>query len=119
MVTCVSKLSQSDIVRVDTTKEPAEIIGRVQGVGKKAHGLVKWHGAYILLDSDNGALSTVRLGAGGAKVTRLWKAPEPNRWVGGSWRLSGDSCCVAPASGAAPAGLLCGLPSMLQSWTSR
>lgn len=56
------------------------ILGRVKRVGEKAHGLVPWQGAYIMLDSDNGALialdlSGVATGAG-FKVVRLWKAPE-------------------------------------------
>lgn len=56
------------------------ILGRVKRVGEKAHGLVPWQGAYIMLDSDNGALialdlSSVATGAG-FKVVRLWKAPE-------------------------------------------
>jgi hypothetical protein len=63
-------------------RDPPAVVGRLQGVGKKAHGLVKWHGAYILLDSDNGALTSLRIGVGGAKVQRLWKAPEPNRRAG-------------------------------------
>lgn len=41
--------TQSDVVRVDTTADPPAVIGRVQGIGKKAHGLVKWHNAYITL----------------------------------------------------------------------
>jgi hypothetical protein len=56
------------------------ILGRVQRVGDKAHGLVPWQGAYIMLDSDNGALIALDLtgaGAGaGFRVLRLWKAPE-------------------------------------------
>lgn len=28
-------------MRVDTTADPPRVIGRVQGVGKKAHGIVK------------------------------------------------------------------------------
>lgn len=60
--------------------EGTPILGRVKRVGEKAHGLVPWQGAYIMLDSDNGALialdlSGVATGAG-FKVVRLWKAPE-------------------------------------------
>ncbi len=56
------------------------ILGRVKRVGEKAHGLVPWQGAYIMLDSDNGALialdlSGVATGAG-FKLVRLWQAPE-------------------------------------------
>ncbi|KAI8468367.1 MAG: hypothetical protein J3K34DRAFT_459917 [Monoraphidium minutum] len=76
-------LGSSDMVRVDLTREPPQVIGRLQGVGKKAHGIVKWHGAYITLDSDNGALTALRLSAGGAKVQRLWQAPEPHRFLKG------------------------------------
>lgn len=56
------------------------ILGRVKRVGEKAHGLVPWQGAYIMLDSDNGALIALDLSgvaAGrGFQVVRLWKAPE-------------------------------------------
>lgn len=56
------------------------IIGRVQRVGEKAHGLVPWQGAYIMLDSDNGALMALDLtdaGSGqGFKLHKLWQAPE-------------------------------------------
>ena len=60
--------------------EGTAILGRVKRVGDKAHGLVPWQGAYIMLDSDNGALialdlSGVATGAG-FRVVRLWKAPE-------------------------------------------
>jgi len=68
---------------VDTTKSPPQIIGRLQGIGKKAHGLVKWHGAFVLLDSDSGALSMLRVGAGGASLRKLWQAPEPDRFLKG------------------------------------
>jgi hypothetical protein len=70
-------------VRVDTSKPVPSVIGRLQGVGKKAHGLVKWHGGYVLLDSDNGALVLLRIGAGGASLKRLWAAPEPHRFLKG------------------------------------
>jgi hypothetical protein len=56
------------------------IVGRVKRVGQKSHGLVPWQGAYIMLDSDNGALIALDLSSvatgGGFKVVRLWKAPE-------------------------------------------
>ncbi|GBF90355.1 green algal specific Aspartyl Asparaginyl beta-hydroxylase [Raphidocelis subcapitata] len=76
-------LGTSDIVRVDTTKSPPAIIGRLRGVGTKAHGIVRWHGAYVLLDSDAGALSLLRVANGTAKTTRLWAAPEPERFLKG------------------------------------
>lgn len=77
--------AQSDIVRVDTTREPPQVIARLQGIGRKAHGLVKWSGGYVTLDSDGGALSLVRLGggAGGARSVRLWQAPEAGRFLKG------------------------------------
>lgn len=56
------------------------IIGRVQHVGEKAHGLVPWQGAYVMLDSDNGALMALDLtqssDATGFRVHKLWEAPE-------------------------------------------
>jgi hypothetical protein len=56
------------------------ILGRVQRVGQKSHGLVPWQGAYIMLDSDNGALVALDLSGvaagGGFNIVRLWKAPE-------------------------------------------
>lgn len=59
---------------------PEAVVGRVQRVGEKAHGLVPWQGAYLLLDSDNGALVALDLtGAAegeGFRLVRLWKAPE-------------------------------------------
>jgi hypothetical protein len=70
-------------VRVDTSRPTPAVIGRLQGVGKKAHGLVKWHGAYVLLDSDSGALSVLRIGAGGASLKKVWAAPEPHRFLKG------------------------------------
>jgi len=60
--------------------EGGPILGRVKRVGEKAHGLIPWQGAYIMLDSDNGALIALDLSevpmGGGFKVVRLWKAPE-------------------------------------------
>jgi hypothetical protein len=57
------------------------IVGRVQRVGQKAHGLVPWQGAYILLDSESGALMALDLtGAAAGKgfnLHKLWHAPEP------------------------------------------
>jgi hypothetical protein len=70
-------------VRVDTTKPAPEVVARLQGIGKKAHGLVKWHGGYLLLDSESGALTLLRVGAGGASLRRLWQAPEADRFLKG------------------------------------
>jgi hypothetical protein len=85
-VSCCLPPHQSDIVRVDTTKQPPVIAGRLEGVGNKAHGLVPWRGHLIMLDSDNGALMAVTPGdtthPGGAPTARrLWKAPEPKRFL--------------------------------------
>jgi hypothetical protein len=56
------------------------IVGRVQRVGQKAHGLVPWQGAYVLLDSESGALMALDLtGAAAGKgfnLHKLWQAPE-------------------------------------------
>lgn len=76
---------QADPGLVRQSEAPPEgdgnpILGRVKRVGEKAHGLVPWQGAYIMLDSDNGALIALDLSdvstGGGFKVVRLWKAPE-------------------------------------------
>jgi hypothetical protein len=64
---------------------PGAVLGRVQRVGEKAHGLVPWQGGYIMLDSDNGALIALDLTGDGAaaggtepgfRIHRIWKAPE-------------------------------------------
>lgn len=73
-------------MRVDTTADPPRVVGRVQGVGRKAHGLVKWRSAYVTLDSDSGALALLQLRGGpggGPKLQRLWAAPEPGRFLKG------------------------------------
>jgi hypothetical protein len=44
---------------------------------------VRWRGAFVLLDSDSGALSLLRVSNGTAKTTRLWAAPEPDRFLKG------------------------------------
>ncbi|WIA23830.1 hypothetical protein OEZ85_013493 [Tetradesmus obliquus] len=63
------------------------IVGRVQRVGQKAHGLVPWQGAYILLDSESGALMALDLtGAAAGKgfnLHKLWQAPEPGVFLKG------------------------------------
>jgi hypothetical protein len=62
------------------TDADSAVIGRVQRVGQKAHGLVPWQGAYILLDSESGALMALDLtgaAAGrGFHLHKLWQAPE-------------------------------------------
>lgn len=64
---------QSDVVRVDLTKIQPEIIGRVRGVGQKAHGMVAWQGLFISLDSDRGALVALEPTAARAAVHKLWQ----------------------------------------------
>eukprot|EP00775_Hariotina_reticulata_P005663 gene5663-5900_t len=63
------------------------ILGRVQRVGQKAHGLVPWQGAYIMLDSDNGALMALDLTGNaqgdGFRLVQLWKTPEKGTFLKG------------------------------------
>jgi hypothetical protein len=78
------KLAQQPSSEPQTPKPSvaeSAIVGRVQRVGQKAHGLVPWQGAYILLDSESGALMALDLtGAAAGKgfnLHKLWQAAEP------------------------------------------
>ena len=49
----------------------AVIIDRIEGVGRKAHGLVRWGRGLLLLDSERGALAWLDPVA--REVTELWR----------------------------------------------
>ncbi|GAX82340.1 hypothetical protein CEUSTIGMA_g9769.t1 [Chlamydomonas eustigma] len=73
-------MGRSSIVRADLSSEKPLIEVQISDVGEKAHGLVRWNGGFIILNSDNAALVWVKgLTEGSSskesmgQVKQLWK----------------------------------------------
>eukprot|EP00198_Chlamydomonas_reinhardtii_P000266 XP_001689601.1 predicted protein [Chlamydomonas reinhardtii] len=78
-------LGKSEAVKIDLAADPRpRVVAQVKGVGHKAHGLVAWGSSFVVLDSENGALSLVNPSTG--EVKRHFKFPgeeDPPKFLKG------------------------------------
>ncbi|KAG2444762.1 hypothetical protein HXX76_001506 [Chlamydomonas incerta] len=78
-------LGKSEAVKVDLAADPRpRVVAQIKGVGHKAHGLVAWGASFVVLDSENGALSVVDPSTG--EVKRHFKFPgeeDPPKFLKG------------------------------------